>query len=167
MIITAGAWSGQLLNTIGTSLEVNPVRGQMILFMTQPGLISRIVLSNDRYIIPRRDGCVLVGSTVEHVGFNKSTTAIGLEELKYAAFELIPRLVDYSVEEHWAGLRPSSPNGVPYIGKHPTIEGLYINTGHFRNGIVLGLASAHLLADIILERPPILEPSIYALTTER
>jgi glycine oxidase len=167
VIITAGAWSGHLLNTIGTSLEINPVRGQMILFMTQPGLISRIVLSNDRYIIPRRDGCVLVGSTVEHVGFNKSTTTTGLEELKYAAFELIPRLVDYSVQKHWAGLRPSSPNGVPYIGKHPTIEGLYINAGHFRNGIVLGLASARLLADIILERPPILEPSIYALTTAR
>lgn len=167
VIITAGAWSGHLLNTIGTSIEVNPVRGQMILLATQPGLISRIVLSNDRYIIPRRDGYVLVGSTVEHVGFNKSTTTMGLEDLKYAAFELIPRLADSSVQKHWAGLRPSSPNGVPYIGKHPTIEGLYINTGHFRNGIVLGLASARLLADILLERPPILEPSMYALTTTR
>lgn len=167
IIITAGAWSGHLLNTIGTSLEVSPVRGQMILFTTQPGLISRIILSNDRYIIPRRDGCVLVGSTVEHVGFNKSTTTMGLQDLKYAAFELVPRLADYSVQKHWAGLRPSSPNGVPYIGKHPTIEGLYINAGHFRNGIVLGLASARLLTDIILERPPILEPSMYALITER
>jgi glycine oxidase len=64
-------------------------------------------------------------------------------------------------------LRPSSPNGVPYIGKHPSIEGLYLNTGHFRNGIVLGLASARLLVDIILERPPILEPSKYALTAKR
>jgi glycine oxidase len=86
-----------------------------------------------------------------------------LQNLKYAAYDLIPRLADYTVQRHWAGLRPGSPNGVPYIGKHPDIEGLYLNTGHFRNGIVLGLASAHLLTDIIVERSPILEPSRYAL----
>jgi glycine oxidase len=156
VVVTAGAWSKGLLNTVGTPLEVSPVRGQMILFDAQPGLVSRMVLANDRYVIPRRDGCVLVGSTVEHVGFNKSTTTMALQDLKYAAFELIPRLADYTVQKHWAGLRPGSPNEVPYIGKHPSIEGLYVNTGHFRNGIVLGLASACLVTDIILERP--LEP---------
>lgn len=164
VIITAGAWSAHLLNT---PLAVKPVRGQMILFVTPPNLVSRIVLGKDRYVIPRRDGTVLVGSTVEDVGFDKSTTDSAREDLKSAAFDLIPRLADYKVEKHWAGLRPSSPNGVPYIGKHPSIEGLYINTGHFRNGIVLGLASARLLADIVLERAPILEPSVYALTAER
>jgi len=167
IVVTAGAWSSRLLNTVGSSLDISPVRGQMILFLTQPGLISRIVLANDRYVIPRRDGSVLVGSTVEHVGFNKSTTTAALQELKYAAFDLIPRLADYMVQKHWAGLRPSSPNGVPYIGKHPTIEGLYLNTGHFRNGIVLGLASARLVTDIVLERQPILEPTEYALTAAR
>ncbi|MEK8020028.1 MAG: glycine oxidase ThiO [Candidatus Parabeggiatoa sp.] len=163
VVVTAGAWSGRLLDTVGTPLAIEPVRGQMILFITQPGLVSRIVLANDRYVIPRRDGCVLVGSTVEHVGFNKTTTNAALQNLKYAAYDLIPRLADYTVQKHWAGLRPGSPNGVPYIGKHPDIEGLYLNTGHFRNGIVLGLASAHLLTDIIVERSPILEPSKYAL----
>jgi glycine oxidase len=167
IVVTAGAWSGQLLKTIGIALEVHPIRGQMILFRVQPGLISRIILSNDHYIIPRRDGCILVGSTLEPVGFNKSTTAGALQNLKYAAFDLIPRLADYAVQKQWAGLRPSSPNGIPYIGKHPTIEGLYFNTGHFRNGIVLGLASARLITDVLLERPPILEPSMYALTTKR
>ncbi|MDM8559972.1 glycine oxidase ThiO [Candidatus Parabeggiatoa sp. HSG14] len=161
VVVTAGAWTARLLNTIDISLNITPVRGQMISFATQPGLISRIILANNRYVIPRRDGCVLVGSTVEHVGFDKSTTEVALEDLKYAAFDLIPRLTDYTVQKSWAGLRPCSPNSVPYIGKYPTIEGLYINAGHFRNGFVLGLASAHLLADIILERPPILEPSMY------
>jgi glycine oxidase len=163
VVVTAGAWSGRLLNTLGTPLAVDPVRGQMILFITQPGLVSRIVLANDRYVIPRRDGCVLVGSTVEHVGFNKTTTNAALQNLKYAAYDLIPRLADYTVQKHWAGLRPGSPNGVPYIGKHPDIQGLYVNTGHFRNGIVLGLASAHLLTDIMVERSPILDPAMYAL----
>ncbi|KHD07268.1 D-amino acid oxidase [Candidatus Thiomargarita nelsonii] len=167
VIVTAGAWSAHLLNSVGTPLAVNPVRGQMILFVTPPNLVSRIVLAKDRYVIPRRDGSVLVGSTLEQTGFDKSTTDTAREDLKSAAFKLIPRLADYTVQKHWAGLRPSSPNGVPYIGKHPNIEGLYINTGHFRNGIVLGLASARLLADIVLERVPILEPSDYALMAER
>jgi glycine oxidase len=164
IVITAGAWSNHLLNSIDITLDIQPVRGQMILFMTQPGLVSRIILANDHYVIPRRDGHLLVGSTVEHVGFDKHTTESALEDLKYVAFDLIPRLADYTVQKIWAGLRPSSPNGVPYIGKHPTIEGLYLNAGHFRHGFVLGLASAHLVTDIILERPPILEPSMYALT---
>jgi glycine oxidase len=167
VIVTAGAWSAYLLSTVNTSLPVTPVRGQMILFLTQPGLISRIVLANDHYIIPRRDGHVLVGSTIEEVGFDKTTTQTALQDLKYAAFGLIPRLADYTVQKHWAGLRPSSPGGIPYISKHPNIKGLYINTGHFRNGIALGLAAARLMADIVLERPPILDPSKYALTAER
>jgi len=163
VIITAGSWSAGLLKTVHTTITVHPVRGQMILFMTQPGLISRIVLANSHYIIPRRDGRVLVGSTLEEVGFDKSTTFTALQDLKYVAFDLIPRLADYTVQKQWAGLRPGSPTGVPYIGQHPTIAGLYINTGHFRNGIVLGLASAQLLADIITGRPPIIDPIPYAI----
>ncbi len=157
VIVATGAWSAKFIDNI----KVKPVCGQMILFKTPPGLISRMVLAKDHYVIPRRDGYVLVGSTLEHVGFNKNTTAVAKQELTSIAFDLIPKLANYQVEKHWAGLRPSSPNGVPYIGKHPDIEGLYINTGHFRNGIVLGLASARLLADIILERSPILDPRPY------
>ena len=167
VVVAAGAWSSHLLNTVATAIEITPIRGQMILFVTQPGLISRIVLANSHYVIPRRDGCVLVGSTLEKVGFDKSSTESALQDLKYAAFSLIPRLADYTVQKQWAGLRPSSPNGIPYISKHPTIEGLYINAGHFRNGIVLGLAAARLVTDIILGHPPILDPSSYALTATR
>jgi len=167
VVITAGAWSADILKTVNTILPIIPVRGQMILFFTQPGLISRIVLANDRYIIPRRDGHVLVGSTLEETGFDKSTTQSALEDLKYAAFSLIPRLADYTVQKQWAGLRPGSINGIPYIGEHPQIKGLYINTGHFRNGIVLGLASARLLSDIIFGHTPILDINAYALTAPR
>ncbi len=163
VVIAAGAWSGRLLNTINIPLDISPVRGQMILFSAQPGLMSRIILSNEHYIIPRRDGCILAGSTLEQTGFKKETTERALQNLKYSAITFVPRLADYRITHHWAGLRPSSPNGIPYICQHPNIEGLYINTGHFRNGVVLGLASARLMGDIILERSPILDPEPYKL----
>lgn len=163
VVVTAGAWTGKLLETVTSSLSITPMRGQMIAFLAQPGLISRMILANDHYMIPRRDGHILVGSTVENVGFNKKTTSTALQDLKYAAINLVPRLADAMVEKHWAGLRPAAPDGIPYIGEHPKIKGLYINAGHFRNGIVTGLASARLVADLIVKRPPIIEPSAYAI----
>jgi glycine oxidase len=161
VVVTSGAWSDGVLASLNLGLPVEPVRGQMIVFAAQAGLVSRIVLANQHYVIPRRDGHVLVGSTVEYVGFDKHTTDTALEELKYAGFNLIPRLADYEVTKHWAGLRPGSKHGIPYIGEHPEIKGLFINAGHFRNGVVLGIASARLLADIALQRTPILDPQPY------
>ena len=84
-----------------------------------------------------------------------------LEDLRTAAYRIIPGLRELPLEAQWAGLRPGSPQGIPYIGQHPEIAGLYVNTGHFRNGVVMGLASARLLADLVVERNPILEPGPY------
>lgn len=162
VVIAGGAWSARLLESTGMTLPVRPVRGQMILYRAEPNLVQRIVLSRDRYVIPRRDGRILVGSTTEEVGFDKSTTPAAMQELESEACRLIPVLADYEIEHHWAGLRPGSPNGIPYILQHPRIEGLFINTGHFRNGVVLGLASARLLADMLLGRQPILDPTPYS-----
>lgn len=163
VVVAAGAWSNYLLSTVHLNLPVSPVRGQMILLTPPSRLVSRIVLANDHYLIPRRDGHLLVGSTLEEVGFDKTITLGASKNLKQMASSLIPRLADYSIQKQWAGLRPSSPQGIPYICRHPDIEGLYLNTGHFRNGIVLGLASACLLVDIMLERPPIVDPSKYSI----
>jgi glycine oxidase len=165
VVVAGGAWSGQILADIGVRLSVEPVRGQMILFRGQPGLLSRILVWQGHYLIPRRDGHILVGSTVEYVGFDKSTTTEALEELRDAAHTLVPTLKLLPVEYQWAGLRPGSPQGIPYIGEHSRLKGLYVNTGHFRNGIVTGPASARLLADILLEREPILDPAPYNLAT--
>jgi len=162
VVIAGGAWSALLLESTGVTLPVRPVRGQMILYRAEPKVVQRIVLSRDRYVIPRRDGRILVGSTLEEVGFDKSTTRAAMQELEGEACRLIPALAKYKIEHHWAGLRPGSPHGIPYIMQHPRIEGLFINTGHFRNGVVLGPASARLLADILLGRQPILEPAPYA-----
>lgn len=165
-LLAGGAWTGRLLAATGIELPVKPIRGQMILFRARPGVLTRIVLSGDRYVIPRRDGRILAGSTVEEVGFEKVTTPAAREEMHAAACALIPALKDYPVEHHWAGLRPGSPTGIPFIGEHPEIRGLFVNAGHFRNGVVLGLASAHLAADLMLGRPPVLDPAPYALDRE-
>jgi len=163
VLLAGGAWSANLLKSIDINLDVEPVKGQMILFKTEPDKIKRITLSQDRYVIPRRDGRVLVGSTLEHTGFEKTVTATAREELMNEACRIIPSLKDAEVEHHWAGLRPGSKNGIPYICAVQDLEGLFLNTGHFRNGVVLGPASARLASDLILNRQTILEPSAYEL----
>ncbi|NOX75619.1 MAG: glycine oxidase ThiO [Gammaproteobacteria bacterium] len=163
VVIASGAWSATLLKDLGHQLPVTPVRGQMVLFRGQPDQLQRIVLSRGHYAIPRRDGRVLVGSTMEEVGFDKTITDDARKALVDAAVELVPFLADVPVERHWAGLRPGSPTGVPFIGAYPGLEGLFINAGHFRNGVVMAPASAQLLVDIMLERPAQVDESPYAL----
>ncbi len=163
LIITSGAWSAAMLQPLGIRLEIKPLRGQMLLFKGPPDLVSRIALSRDRYVIPRRDGRVLVGSTLEDVGFDKSTTVEARDDLIAEARRLIPALSRFELEHHWAGLRPASLDGTPYIYEDEKIQGLYVNTGHFRNGVVLGPASARLMADIVLKNKPILAINPYRL----
>lgn len=160
-IVTAGAWSAGLLKGTGVTLEHSPVKGQMLLLRPRASPISQIVLNADHYFIPRRDGRVLVGSTQEYAGFDKSVTPEARAELLAATRETLPALADAVVEQQWAGLRPGSPAGIPIIDRHPEIEGLYVSTGHFRNGLAMGPASARLLADLLLDRDPILDPAPY------
>lgn len=167
LVICAGAWTGQLLSGILNPPQIEPVLGQMILFRARPGLVSRITLEQDRYIIPRRDGRVLFGSTLEYTGFEKRTTVSVRDKLHDIAVSRFPVLKPFPIEHHWAGLRPFSPKGIPYLGQHPIVEGLYVNAGHFRNGVVLGPASARLIADIILGRRPIVSPDPYGFAVER
>ncbi len=162
VVVASGAWSGELLQATGLALPVEPVRGQMILFRAPPGAVRRIVLDQGHYAIPRRDGRTLFGSTLERVGYDKSTTESARAELHAAALRLLPVLGDCEVEHHWAGLRPGSPQGVPCIGRHPGYHNLYINAGQYRNGVVLGPASARLLADLLLQREEILNSAAYA-----
>lgn len=161
IVLAAGAWSAQLLATQGLTLPVRPVRGQMLLLRGPAGTLSHIVLGKGRYLVPRADGRVLVGSTMEEAGFDNQATAGAREELLAAAHELVPVLSTFTLERHWAGLRPGSPEGVPYIGEHPALPGLFLNTGHHRNGIVMAPASARLLADQLLGRDPVLDPAPY------
>ena len=163
MVVTAGAWSGGLLESIGVALPVEPVRGQMILFNAKPGIVNRVVLRDGKYVIPRRDGRVLAGSTLEYVGFNKQTTEQAKQQLADTAIDMFPALADAQIEHHWAGLRPGAPEGIPFIGEIPEIENLYINAGHFRNGLVLAPASVRLLTTLLLKQKTPVDPAPYAL----
>ncbi|WP_445000332.1 glycine oxidase ThiO [Halomonas mongoliensis] len=163
VIVCGGAWAAGLLETLGVELPVRPVKGQMILFKAPPGLVKRVVLMDGRYVIPRADGRVLAGSTLEECGFDKTTDARARESLWASATAIVPALADCEVEHHWAGLRPGSPDGVPFIGAVPGIDNLHVNAGHYRNGLVLAPAATRLLVDRLLGREPILDPAPYAL----
>ncbi len=164
IIIASGAWSAQFSVT-QAAVDVLPVKGQMIMYKGEPNLVKRMVLSEGHYIIPRNDGRILAGSTLEKIGFDKSVSTSALDELHQAAVELVPLLEGLPIERQWAGLRPGTKKGIPYICPHD-IEGLYIHAGHFRNGIVLGAASAELMADIVLDRKPWCDPVPYALRAQ-
>ncbi|QKT02965.1 glycine oxidase ThiO [Ectothiorhodospiraceae bacterium 2226] len=161
VVVAGGAWTAELLRATGYAPAVEPVKGQMILLKGPPGLVQRVVLSRDRYVIPRRDGHVLVGSTLESAGFDVQPSAEVAAELRREAARIVPALGELPLVHHWAGLRPGSPDGTPYIGEHPGVRGLYINAGHFRNGVVMGYASARLLSDLMLARPPVVDPQPY------
>ncbi len=167
VVLAGGAWSAQLLESWIQIPKIAPVKGQMIVFKAQPGLVSRIVLSKGRYVIPRLDGRVVLGSTLEYSDFDKSLSKNVLNELEQEAYRIIPALKNYPIEKQWAGLRPGSIDGVPYIGEHPQLENLYLNAGHFRNGVVIGLASCELLVNQLLEQQCIIAPKPYALSEER
>lgn len=167
IILCAGAWTQDFLShwlpKSSLKLEIQPVRGQMLVFDAVPDTLSPMILSGDHYLIPRRDGKILVGSTVEYVGFEKVTTEQARNELYRFATGLLPKLKQYPVSAHWAGLRPGTPQGIPYIGFHPDIDNLSINAGHFRNGLIMGPAAAQLLADLILDRSPTIDATPYRL----
>ena len=162
VIACSGAWTHDLLQDSDSKVDVQPVKGQMLMYKASPDLLSQIILKQDRYVIPRRDGRILVGSTLEHTGFDKSISQQANEDIQKAATSIIPALANYPIERQWAGLRPGTAEGVPYIYADENIEGLYVNCGHFRNGVVLGPASARLMSDIVLKREAIIDPLHYA-----
>ena len=168
LIISAGAWTGQLFRKLFPELmkakpEIAPVKGQMLLFDAKPEILRTMVLDGDQYLIPRRDGKILAGSTVEQDDFNKNTTIEVRDRLTEFALKLLPALKNAPLIHHWAGLRPGTEHGIPYIDKHPEISNLSINAGHFRNGLVMGPASAQLMVDLILKRPSAVPPEPYQL----
>lgn len=149
VVICGGAWSGEIARKLGVELAVRPVKGQMLLFRATPELLKQVVLWDGYYLIPRRDGRILCGSTLEETGFEKQTTEEARRHLIEQAHRILPELKNYQIEHHWAGLRPGTAEGIPFIGPVGDIEGLYVNAGQYRNGVVTGLASAAELADYL------------------
>lgn len=153
VVVTAGAWTGRLLEPLGCRLRIEPVRGQIALLHPEKPTIQRILLWGARYLVPRLDGRVLIGSTEEHAGFEKHTTATGVRDLLELGIRLVPALADAILEKTWAGLRPGSPDGLPYIGAVRNFENLFVAAGHFRAGIQLSPGTALLVKQMVLRQP--------------
>lgn len=151
-VVAAGAWSRRLLAEHASGVDIRPIRGQMLLFKAEPGALQTIILKNGIYLIPRLDGHVLVGSTLEDVGFDKSTTEEARATLHAQATGILPWLEHVPLIQHWSGLRPGSPDNIPVIARHPHLENLYLNSGHFRYGVTMAPASAEIMANLILDR---------------
>ncbi len=148
-LLAAGAWAGEFLRPLGFDLPVTPVRGQIVLFRCERPPVPHIVMHGKRYLVPRPDGRVLVGSTEEpEAGFEKANTLEGVEGLKRFAFALCPELRAAEVEKTWAGLRPGSPDGLPFIGPMPALPNVVAAVGHFRAGVQLSIGTALMVREL-------------------
>ena len=162
VVLTTGAWAGLALAELKPALPIRPIRGQMLLFQLPPGTLDTIVYRHGLYLIPRRDGHILVGSTLEDVGFDKSTDMPTRQRLHAQAAELLPLLRSVQPIQHWSGLRPGSPDNIPIIDRHPDFDNVFVNTGHYRYGVTMAPASAELLVDLMKGNTPALDPAPYS-----
>ncbi len=167
VIVCSGAWSGQFTALQQVTVTVKPVLGEMILFNAKPNQLKRIIMQQGRYLIPRKDGKILCGSTLEFKQFNKQISNTAKQELYQAAIRMAPFLKNTPIKHHWCGLRPGSPNGIPYVGEHPKIKNLYINTGHYRYGVIIGLGTVRLLIDYLKQYPSFMDIQHFRLDRER
>ena len=165
LCITAGAWSTLILQTLGWMIPVKPVRGQIAQLKRAAQPFRCIIEDGRRYIVPRRDGLILIGSTEEDVGFVKQNTTEGIADLLKFATSLVPSLAQAEVVRTWAGLRPASPDELPLIGAVPGYTNLFLGAGHFRSGLQMSPATGTVLADLMLGRTPVI--SLAGLCVDR
>jgi glycine oxidase len=159
VVNATGAWAG-LLPGDPKPPPIEPVRGHIVAFDLAPGLLRHVVCTHRGYLVPRGDGRLLAGSTVERAGFDKSVTAGALQSVLAIALEIAPSLADVRIAESWAGLRPGTPDGLPIVGKG-AVEGLIHAAGLFRNGILLGPLIGEAVARLALGRDPGLDLSAF------
>ena len=164
-MICTGAWTDALARWLSLDptprldwlpagrVPIEPVRGQSLELRPASPAIPSVLKGRDVYLVPRRDGGIVVGATEERVGFDASTTEAGLAGLRDAAVALVPELARAETVRAWAGLRPASPDGLPLVGPAPGIDGLWLAAGHTRNGILLAPLTAEWIADGIAGRP--------------
>ena len=156
VVVACGAWTSLLkLGERGlTPPRVEPVRGQMLQFAARPPLVRHVVYSARGYLVPRRDGRLLAGSTMERAGFDKSVTGAGAQEILAHALEIAPRLGHLPLIDSWAGLRPRAADDLPVLGACAEIAGLFYATGHYRNGILLAPITGEIIADVVTGQNP-------------
>jgi glycine oxidase len=161
-VVATGAWTGGLAAALGLTLDTRPIRGQILLLRLPRPVLGRVVNRGLEYLVPREDGRLLVGSTLEDVGFDATTTPATIDRLRGVARDLLGPLADAAVEKVWAGLRPGSVDGLPTIGRVPGIDNAFVAAGHFRAGIHQSAGTAVLVADLVMGRPPALDVAAFA-----
>ena len=153
-LVAAGAWSGGFLERLGQRPLVRPIRGQIVLLKHPQPVLTRVVMLGKEYLVPRGDGRVLVGSTEEpEAGFEKTNTATAVAALTALARRTVPALADAAVETCWAGLRPGSPDGLPFLGAVSGWANVFVATGHSRAGIQLSIGTAQVMCEVMQNRP--------------
>ncbi len=153
VVLCAGAWSSQIGQRLHEIMPVHPVRGQMILLKFDERPFTHVVSRGKTYLVPRRDGHVLLGATEERdAGYNKRNTPAGIARLFDIAAKLVPSIAEAPVVAQWAGLRPGTPDDNPYLGPVPGFNGLLAATGHFRSGLILAPITAEIVARLIDDR---------------
>lgn len=159
--VTSGAWTGQLLQKLGMTIGVVPIRGQIVLFRCEQPPATCVINEGPRYIVPREDGHVLVGSTEEEAGFDKRTTEVAIAELIEFARSLLPVLCEAEVKQTWAGLRPGSFDGFPYLGAIPGLTNGFVAAGHYRSGLYLSPGTATVMAELMCGAATSLDLSVF------
>lgn len=154
VVNAAGSWASHLRGTEGDNLNVIPIRGQIVCFEVLPGTLELGIFSLRGYVVPRRDGRLLAGSTRERAGFSKSVTLEGMERITRGAKDMLPILAGARFREAWAGLRPATPDLLPVLGPSPTVAGLFYACGHFRSGVLLSAITGRVMASLVLGRQP-------------
>ncbi|MDP6114813.1 MAG: FAD-dependent oxidoreductase [Planctomycetota bacterium] len=161
-ILAAGAWSTALAGTVGLSLPLYPSKGQMALLEGPPGKLKHIIKGGGMYCIPRPDGKILLGATVEEAGLDKRVTAEGIRSVLAAAFKIAPALKGLPIIQQWAGLRPyTARKGGPLLGPVPGLDNFIVATGHYRNGILLGPVTGLMVKELVRSEQPSLDLSAY------
>ena len=146
VVLCAGAWSGEVDDTLGQAFPIEPVKGQILELEAPEPTLPAILWSPDVYLVPRPDGSLRVGATIERAGFDARPTAGGVAALLEAACSVLPPLAECRFARSWAGLRPATPDRLPLVGRVPGRPGLWIAAGHYRNGILLSALTAECLA---------------------
>lgn len=154
IVLAAGSWSSNIVIQDADVPPVKPIRGQLIQLQADPGLIHRVIWGPDGYLVPWPDGSVLVGSTVEDVGFDEAHTAEAVDKLRAAAVSLVPSLATAPMTGVRTGLRPKGPDDLPLLGPSKAVPGLIYATAHYRNGVLFTPLTVKLIGDLVFARPP-------------
>lgn len=162
VLLAGGAWSAALAGSAGQAVPVRPVKGQYALLSIVPPPLRHVVFAGHGYLVPRVDGTLYAGATEEDAGYDRRVTLDGLASVLEMARGILPALSNAEVIDSGAGLRPGSADGLPILGAAPGIEGLYVATGHYRNGVLMSLISARLIAALIRGKEPAISMAAYS-----